>query len=167
MGGVNAVDVAIAGLCLVFAVSGLFQGLVRQLFSIVGIVAGHLLGIRYYAFAQKTLKLSFQYSEAAGYLVVFLVAWLAVRLVGGLVEGKVRGSKLSGTDRAAGVAAGMLKGALLSVLLVFLLVVLLPRDSRVLRESKAAPHAITAGRWLAGVFPGQIADPFREKASAR
>jgi uncharacterized membrane protein required for colicin V production len=70
-------------------------------------------------------------------------------------------------DRGAGLAVGLAKGALLSVLLVFLLVVLLPRDSRLLRESKAAPTAIAAGRWLAGVFPQKIADPFREKAPSR
>jgi len=163
----NLVDVAVAILFLGFAVSGLLHGLVRQIFSIGGIAAGHLLGIRYYPFAQKMLKLSFPYSEAVGYLAIFLATWLAIRLIGVLVEGKVRGSKLSGTDRAAGMVAGLAKAALVSVLLVFLLVVLLPKDSRVLRESKAAPHAITAGRWMSGVFPAKIADPFREKASSR
>jgi membrane protein required for colicin V production len=163
----NPVDVAVSVLCLAFAVSGLLHGLVRQLFSIGGVVAGHLLGIRYYAFAQKSLRLSFQYSEAVGYIVVFLAVWVAVRILGALVEGKVRGSKLSGMDRVAGLAAGLLKGGLVSVLLVFLLVVLLPKDARALRESKAAPYAIAGGRWLAGVFPAQIAEPFREKAPAR
>jgi len=167
MGAMNPVDVALAALCVWFAVAGALHGLVRQLFSIGGILAGHLLGIRYYPAAQKALELSFPHSEVVGYAVIFLVVCLAVRLIGGLVEGKVRGSKLSGMDRAAGMAAGLLKGALLSVLAVFLLVVLLPRDSRVLRGSKAAPTAIAAGRWLAGVFPEKIAEPFLEKAPSR
>jgi membrane protein required for colicin V production len=163
----NPVDVGLAALCVWFAVAGVLHGLVRQLFSIGGILAGHLLGIRYYPAAQKALELSFPHSEVVGYAVIFLVVCLAVRLIGVLVEGKVRGSKLSGMDRAAGMAAGLLKGALLSVLAVFLLVVLLPRDSRVLRGSKAAPTAIAVGRWLAGVFPDKIAEPFREKAPSR
>jgi membrane protein required for colicin V production len=163
----NPVDVAVAVIALWFGLSGLLHGMVRQLFSLGGIVAGHLLGIRYYPLAQKYLKLSFQYSEAAGYLAVFLVVWVAVRLIGALVEGKVRGSKLSGMDRMAGLLVGLAKAALVSVLLVFLLVVLLPRDSRVLRESRAAPHAIAAGRWISGAFPGKIADPFLEKAPSR
>jgi membrane protein required for colicin V production len=163
----NPVDVAVAALCLWFAVAGIVHGLVRQLFSIGGIVAGHLLGIRFYPLAQKHLGLSFPYSEAAGYAVIFLAVLIAVRLIGGLVEGRVRGSKLSGVDRLAGMAVGLLKGALLSVLAVFLLVVALPKDARILRESKAAPTAIAAGRWMAGVFPQKIAEPFREKASSR
>jgi membrane protein required for colicin V production len=167
MGEMNPVDVALAAICLWFAVAGILHGLVRQLFSIGGILAGHLLGIRYYPLAQKKLDLSFPHSEVAAYAAVFLAVCIAVRLIGALVEGRVRGSKLSGVDRLAGMAAGLLKGALLSVLVVFLLVVLLPRDARVLRGSKAVPTAIAAGRWMAGVFPEKIAQPFREKAPSR
>jgi hypothetical protein len=36
----------------------------------------------------------------------------------------------------------------------------------VLRESKAAPLAISAGRWLQSAFPDRIAESFREKVRA-
>jgi membrane protein required for colicin V production len=162
----NLLDLILAVLFAWFAISGIVRGLVRQLFSIGGLVAGHLLGIRYYAFAHEKLGLSFQYSEVVGYAVVFLAAYLAVRLAGGLIEDRVRKSKLSGTDRLAGMAAGLVKGALFSILIVFLLVILLPRDARLLRESKAAPTAISAGKWIANAFPHRFADTFREKISA-
>ena len=162
----NVVDIVLATLCVLFVVSGIARGLVRQLFSIGGLVAGHLAGIRYDQPAAALLKLSFEYSDVIGYIAVFLVVYLVVRLVGVLVEGRIRASKLSMADRMAGMAAGMAKGALVSVLLVFLLVILLPRDSRALRKSKAVPYAIAAGRWLAEVFPDRIAEPFREKARA-
>jgi membrane protein required for colicin V production len=162
----NLLDLILAVLFAWFAISGIARGLVRQLFSIGGLVAGHLLGIRYYAFAHEKLGLSFQYSEVVGYAVVFLAAYLAVRLTGGLIEDRVRKSKLSGTDRLAGMAAGLVKGALFSILIVFLLVILLPRDARILRESKAAPTAISAGKWIANAFPHRFADPFREKMPA-
>ena len=160
----NLLDLLLAVLIVWFAVSGIVRGLVRQLFSLGGLVAGHLAGIRYYAIAQANLGLSFQYAEVVGYAVVFLAAYLVVRLIGGLIEGRVRTSKLSGSDRLAGMAAGLLKGALLSILIVFLLVILLPRDARLLRESKAAPPAIAAGNRLAAAFPERFAESFREKA---
>jgi membrane protein required for colicin V production len=159
----NLLDLILAILIAWFAVSGIARGLVRQLFSLGGLVAGHLLGIRYYAFAQGKLGLSFQYAEVAGYAVVFLAAYIAVRLIGGLIEDRVRKSKLSGSDRLAGMAAGLVKGALLSILIVFLLVILLPRDARLLRESKAAPAAVAAGKRLAAAFPERFAESFREK----
>ena len=159
----NLLDILLAVLIAWFAVSGIVRGLVRQLFSLGGMVAGHLAGIRYYAFAQGALGLSFQYAEAIGYAVVFLAVYLLVRLIGGLIEGQVRKSKLSGSDRLAGMAAGFVKGALLSILIVFLLVIVLPRDARLLRESKAAPTAVAAGKRLAALFPERLAVSFREK----
>lgn len=162
----NLLDLILAVLIVWFAVSGIARGLVRQLFSLGGLVAGHLSGSRYYAFAQAKLGLSFQYAEVVGYVIVFLAAYLAVRLIGGLIEGRVRKSKLSGSDRLAGMAVGLVKGALLSILIVFLLVILLPRDARLLRESKAAPMAVAAGNRLASAFPDRFAEVFREKLQA-
>jgi len=159
----NLLDLILAVLIVGFAVSGIVRGLVRQLFSLGGLVAGHLSGIRYYAFVQGKLGLSFQYAEVVGYAIVFLAAYLGIRLVGGLIEDRVRKSKLSGSDRLAGMVAGLVKGALFSILIVFLLVILLPRDARLLRESKAAPTAIAAGKRLAAVFPDRFAESFREK----
>ena len=159
----NLLDLLLAVLVAWFAVSGIIQGLVRQIFSLGGLIAGHLAGIRYYAYAQGKLGLSFQYAEVAGYAVVFMGVYLSVRLIGGLIEGQVRESKLSGTDRLAGMAAGLVKGSLLSVLVVFLLVILLPRDTRLVRESKAAPTVIAAGKWFAAAFPERFAESFREK----
>lgn len=159
----NLLDLILAVLIAWFAVSGIARGLVRQLFSIGGLVAGHLSGVRYYPFAKVKLGLSFQFAEVVAYVVVFLAVYLAVRLIGGMVEGRVRNSKLSGSDRAAGMAAGLVKGALVSILIVFLLVILLPADARLLRESKAAPAAIAAGKRLAAVFPDRFAESFRQK----
>ena len=81
----NLLDLLLAVLVAWFAVSGIVQGLVRQLFSIGGLVAGHLAGIRYYAFAQGKLGLSFQYAEVVGYAVVFMAVYLSVNLVTALL----------------------------------------------------------------------------------
>ena len=159
----NLLDLILAVLFVWFAISGIARGLVLQLFSLGALVAGHLAGVRWYGFAQAKLGLTFQHAEVVGYAVVFLAAYLAVRLIGGLIEGRVRKSKLSGVDRLAGMAAGLLKGALFSILIVFLLVILLPRDSRLLGESKAAPTAMAAGKRLAAAFPDRFAESFREK----
>ncbi|GAB4227875.1 MAG: hypothetical protein OHK0028_00940 [Deltaproteobacteria bacterium] len=159
----NPLDLVLAAMLAAFAVSGIVRGLVRQIFSLGGIVAGHLLGIRYAPFARAKLGLDFRYSEVAAYAIVFLAVYLAVRLAGGWIEGRVRKSKLSGTDRFGGMVAGLVKGALLSILLVFLLVIFLPADARLLRESKAAPVAVAAGKRLAAAFPERFAEAFRGK----
>jgi membrane protein required for colicin V production len=160
---VNLLDVAIIALCLGFALYGIVQGVVRQLFSWGGLILGHIAGVKYYEIAQRRLHLDFPHGEIVSYLLTFLGVYLAFRLVGLLIERWVRGSELSGTDRAAGMLAGFVKGALLSILLVFVLVILLPRDTGLLRESALAPRAMVAATWVAKIFPEKIRDAFREK----
>lgn len=162
----NLLDIVIAALCLALLLLGVVHGFVRQAVSWAGLILGHISGVKYHAAAVRLLALDFRYAGEVGYLCVFAAVYLAVRLIGILVERWVRASKLSGTDRLAGGAAGFLKGALLSILLVFFLVIFLPRDARLLRESKLAPRAVVAARWLGRVFPERIGDAFREKLAA-
>jgi len=160
---VNFLDVIIVVLCLGFAVFGIFQGMVRQLFSWGGLLLGHIAGVKYYATAQIQLHLDFPHGDVAGYLLTFLGVYLIVRLVGLILERWVRNSELSGTDRAAGMLAGFVKGALLSVLLVFILVIILPKGTALVRESRLAPSAIAAAIWVQKVFPEAIRRAYREK----
>ena len=162
----NPIDIAIGALCLGLALLGIVRGFVRQLASWAGLILGHLAGIRYYGEARDLLKLDFRHGEVAAYLLTFLAVYLAARLAGLLVERRVRGSALSWADRLAGGAAGFVKGALLSVLLVFLLVIVLPRDARVIRESKLAPRAIEAAKRAQRIFPERFARSFDEKIRA-
>ena len=159
----NFLDVIIVVLCLGFAVFGIFQGVVRQLFSWGGLLLGHIAGVKFYATAQTQLRLDFPHGDVAGYLLTFLGVYLIVRLVGLVIERWVRGSELSGTDRAAGMLAGFVKGALLSVLLVFVLVIILPKGTAFVRESNLAPRAMDAAKWVQKVFPETLRRAYLEK----
>jgi membrane protein required for colicin V production len=160
---VNLLDIAIAGFCVGFGLSGLLKGLVRQAAGWAGLILGHLAGVNFHGPVQRLFQLDFPKAEAVAYLIAFLAVYVLVRLVGGLLEGRIRGSKLSGADRLAGGAAGFLKGLLLSILLVFLLVVFLPRDARFLHTSKLAPKVIVAAKWMSPVFPAKVREAFDEK----
>ena len=162
----NVIDISVVGLFVFFGILGIVRGMVRQLFSLGGLVAGHLLGIQYCAFVAFLLKLQFKYSELVGYLIILLVTYIIVFLLGCFIKDKVHGVKLSFLDRVLGLLAGLLKGGLLAVLLVFVLTIVLPKDAKVLRESITAPHAIVAGKWLAKGFPAHISDYLHEKVRA-
>lgn len=159
----NLLDIAIIALCIGFALYGIIQGVVRQLFSWTGLLLGHVAGAKYYETAQQRLYLDFPHGDIVAYLLTFLGIYIAFRLVGLLIERWIRGSELSGTDRAAGMVAGFVKGTVLSVLLVFVLVILLPADTKLLREAKLAPRAMMAATWMQRIFPEKIRDAFQEK----
>ena len=159
----NIIDISVIGLLVLFGIFGAVKGLVRQLFFLGGLVAGHIVGIHYYAFVVSIFKLSFKYAELVGYLIILLTAYVIAVILGSFIKGKIRGMKLSFMDRTFGLFAGLLKGGLLAVLLVFVLVITMPKDAKALRESITAPLAIAAGKWMAKGFPSHIADSFREK----
>lgn len=163
----NILDLVIAALCIGFAVYGIFQGIVRQAFSLGGLILGHLAGVHYGAAAQNRLSLDFSHSEVVAYVLVFVITYVLVRLGGFLVERLVRASALSGSDRFAGMVMGFAKGVLLSVLLVFLLVILLPPDAPLVARSKLAPTAVTGARVVEKVFPRRWREAFDAKAFGR
>lgn len=162
----NPLDIGIVALCAVLALFGLLRGFVRQAASIVGLILGHILAVRYNAWALKILRFDFPHAGIAAYLIALLAVYIAVRLLGLLVERWVRASRLSGTHRFLGALAGTVKGALFSILLVFVLVILLPRDAALLKSSKLAPRALVAAGWIEKTFPEKIRESFREKFRA-
>jgi membrane protein required for colicin V production len=158
----NWIDVSVALICLVFVCLGLVRGFVRQAVSLAGIVAGHLLGVRYYPWAQGLMKLdSPQAGAVAAYAAVFLAAYVAVRLLGALLDRWVSRSKLSVVNRLAGGGVGFAKGALLSILLVFLVSVFKPSDYGPMRDSKVASRALSVAGRISACFPEAIRDSFR------
>ncbi len=162
----NTLDVVIGVLCLGSAILGVVMGPLRQISKLAGLVLGLLLAKKYGGWAQETMRLRFAHGDVVAYLILLVAVYVAVRLVGWAVEHSLRGEKLSGSERLTGALAGLVHGAALSVVVVFLLVAVSPRDASLFRESKAAPTAIRAAGWAQAVFPKEVREPFREKASA-
>ncbi|MCL1926523.1 MAG: CvpA family protein [Syntrophorhabdaceae bacterium] len=162
----NIVDILLIVLVLFFGIFGAVRGLVRQLFAIGGLLAGHLVGIRCCSLFASVFRMHFKYAELAWYVFILLMIYIFVFILGCVVRDKVDGMKLSFMDHALGLLAGFLKGGLLVVLLVFLLVIIMPKDNKVLRESMIVPQAVAAGKLIAKGFPAHISDSFQEKVRA-
>ena len=162
----SVIDISVVCLLLFFGIFGVFRGLVRQIFFLGGLIAGHLVNINYGSFIVLTLNLQFQYAELVSYFVILLAVFTVVYIAGCFLAGKIRGTKLAFIDRLLGLFAGLVKGGLLAVLLVFVLVVFMPKGAKSLRESITAPYAIAAGKWITNSLPPQISDSFFEKVRA-
>jgi hypothetical protein len=94
-------------------------------------------------------------------VVVFLVAFVLIRLIGHAAGGG--GQKpVDPGDRAFGGLLGIARGLFLVALLGSILVVVLPRDGRVLRESRAIPLLAPLGGVIAQVAPSWLRDQIVE-----
>ncbi len=162
----NTLDIVIGVVCLGSMILGIVLGPLRQISKFGGLVLGLVLAKKYGGWAQDALRLRFTHGDAVAYAIVLVAVYVAARLVGYIIEHSLKGETLSGSERLTGGLAGLALGAALSVVIVFVLVAVSPRDASIFRESKAGGTAIRAAGWAQAVFPQELRDAFREKASA-
>ena len=152
---VLVVDFGLVLLALLSFLSGWRNGFVETLFSIGAWVGGIL--IAFHATESLLLLLpewadSIPGAEIILGVLVFLVAFVVIRLIGH-AAGSGAQRAIDPGDRAFGGLLGLARGLLLAGVLASLLVALLPRDGRVLRESRAIPLLAPLGGVIAQVAP--------------
>ena len=138
----NAIDIAILVLLVAFAVKGLFRGLLRELCSLVGLVAGGFLALRYHAPLAEELVQAFGLPEKVGVAIAFLTLFLVTvaffAVLGYVLSRFVNLIFLGGLNRVAGGFFGLFQGVLLLTLVLFgLSIDVLPEVVRPVFENSA------------------------------
>jgi membrane protein required for colicin V production len=130
----------IIGFCLI---RGIFRGLVKELSSIVGVMAGFYAAYTYYPLLANLLVkfLAFTaYSEIISFLVIFCVIFLLISIFGVIIKYLLSISYLGWTDRVCGAIFGLTKGLLISFIFFIAFTTFLPKDSTIMKKSLLAPH---------------------------
>lgn len=113
----NTIDLIVYVVALLAVWNGWRQGVVVQLFSLAGIVAGIYLASRYGTAAAELLRLDPEIAAPAGFVVVLLVTILLVAVAARLVRKLFHFAGFGVADIVLGVVVSLLKYALvLSVL---------------------------------------------------
>jgi membrane protein required for colicin V production len=110
----------VLGLCLVVSV---FRGLVREIFSLLALVGGFLLALKY----QDDLGQHFSgfisdptLAKLTGFGLVFIVSLVAITLLGKLIRSLLHSAPgFSALDRTLGGALGLVKGLILLLILIY------------------------------------------------
>ena len=134
-------DLSCAGLIAVFALWGLFRGLLRQIFGLLGLVGGIVLARMFAqpfgdAFA-KDLGLPVGVAVAALSIAIFFLVEILAKVVGGLLHGML-GTFTGGVDKVGGLLAGGAKGLLVAWAVASLVVLLRPQLKSVERDTPVA-----------------------------
>ena len=113
----TTLDVIIGILLAGGIVAGLRSGMIRQVLSIVGVVAAFLLGTQLMhtagAMAETSLGISEDIAPLVGFVLVFMAVQLAVFVLGRLMEAVVGALKLGPINRLLGGGVGAFKAALI------------------------------------------------------
>ncbi len=111
----NIFDIAVLILIGISAITGFFKGLITMLTSLLAILLGAWLSIKFSyitgGLLQSHFDLNGQYVAALSFVITFLIVVFGVHLLGKAISGLVNAISLGVVDKILGVAFGMLKSA--------------------------------------------------------
>ncbi len=154
----NVVDIAILLLVIFSAVQGFRSGLIRSVFSLLGLIAGiAVANWHYMRFVNDLMPWlhSKALAEAVSFCLVALSVMLVAGLLGLLLKGVIHGIGLGWLDKLAGLAFGLLRGALLVTLCIVSLAAFFP-DTRWLGDAQLAKYFLGTAHLTTRISPEEL-----------
>ncbi len=160
MHGINLVDILIWAVLLVFVIKGFLKGLVREVCSLFGLVAGGWAAFKYYPFLADAIRsfisIPHHLALSLAFILIFLVMGLLFFLLGHLLTVVFKIMLLGGINRVGGALFGLLEGAfILCMVLYFGTARHVPEKVKApLLRSKTAQVFISSGREIIAGWDG-------------
>uniref|UniRef100_A0A7C3V072 CvpA family protein n=1 Tax=Desulfobacca acetoxidans TaxID=60893 RepID=A0A7C3V072_9BACT len=161
----NLLDIGIIALLMLVTLRGYFRGLFQELAVLVGLVGGLLIATRtYLAAAALILPLvnNLYWAQGLAFALVLIGVYWSVRVLAYVLQRLLYHLYLDVLDRLLGGFFAFLKGSLILGLALLLLGVFLPKDSRLLKESHAAPALIRVAKHTLELLPADFKQRAKE-----
>lgn len=163
-------DLFCAGLIVLLALFGLFRGLLRQIFGVLGFVGGVVLARMFAqpfgdAFA-KDLGLPVAVAVAALSIAIFLLVEIVATVLGNFLHGHL-GTFTSGVDKLGGLLVGGAKGLLVAWAIASLVALLRPHLETVERTTPVAQLDFAHSQAVAAAASVNLITELRQPAEAR
>ena len=139
----NPFDMIIVAVVSVCLIRGIFIGLIREVFSIIGVFTGFYAAYTYYPQTVNLLKgwwTDVAYLNIASFLIIFCGVFIVVSVLGIVIKYLMNLAFLGWFDRIAGAAFGLFKGILIVSILLLILTAFLPKGAKVVRNSVLSRH---------------------------
>lgn len=139
----NVFDVVIVVIVSFCLIRGLFRGLIREISSIVGVLAGFYGAYTYYPMVEPNFA---RWVETPGYrniisfFLLFCAILISVNLIARLIRYLLNIVFLGWVDRLCGMVFGAAKGLLIVSVLFIALTTMLPKGATIVTESRLSPH---------------------------
>jgi len=162
----NSFDVAVAvilGFCLI---RGIFRGLVKEVASIIGVLAGFYAAYTYYPEMASLLSRwisSTIYLNITSFMALFCLILIIISILGVVLKYLMSIAHLGWVDRVSGAGFGVLKGILIVSVLLVTLTAFLPKGSPLVRDSLLAPHINMLSENMAKIVSDDMQKAFDDK----
>ena len=162
----NSFDVLVAvilGFCLI---RGIFRGLVKEMASTIGVLAGFYAAYTYYPEMAGLLSRwisSTVYLNITSFTVIFCIILLIISALGVVLKYLMSIAHLGWVDRVSGASFGFMKGFLITSVMLVTLTAFLPKGSHLMRDSLLAPHINMLSENMAKIVSDDMQQAFDEK----
>lgn len=163
MNGFDIFIVIVISFCLL---RGYFRGFIREISSIVGVIAGFYgAHIYYHALArQLAVWVNFgAYLHIFSFCLLFCGIFSLTSLLAHLIRKFMKIAFLGWVDRLCGILFGALKGFLVITVVFIVLTALLPGGTRVMERSKLAPYVAHFSEVAAQLASNELKGDFKDR----
>jgi len=162
----NLFDVAIISILSFCLIRGVFTGLIRELFSVTGVLVGFVAASTRYSQVSKSLSywMPEPYKTSLlSFLSIFFGVTIAITVLGRIVKPLFRIVLTSGVDRTFGAGVAIIKGVLIVSVLLLTLTAFLPKDVPIIKNSFLSPYFTVASEKMARIVSKEMRHDFLEK----
>lgn len=160
----NLFDLFVFGAAAFLLLLGLWKGLVRQLFTLAGVLGGSALALGGYRTAAHWVPFVGRGPrEIVGFLALLLGCVVLSWVLGHLLSRFLESLTLGWANRVAGGGLGLVKAAVLATAAALFLVHVLPNGSPLLRDSVALPYVLAVAEQGIRLAPDDVKQEMGEK----
>ena len=155
--------IVIVAFCVI---RGMVRGLIKEISSIIGVLAGFYAAYTYYTFPAGLLSSWFSdpaHVNIISFLLIFCIVFLVISMLGVVIKYVLNIAFLGWFDRVCGIGFGLLKGILLVSVLLIIFTAFLPKGAPLVKESVLAPHMTVVSEKMARVVSRDMKQQFAEK----
>jgi membrane protein required for colicin V production len=157
-------DIIVLTVIGILTIIGLWKGVVKQVFGLLGVVAGYLLAIKFYQTCSKFLTSIYPgTAKVISFMAIFLACILVAHLIGWGVGRLFHISKLGFLNRIGGGLLGFLKGCIVVSVMVMVITAYLPGDTILFNKSSTIKYIRPVTAALKKVTHGDFKAKYNEK----
>lgn len=165
----NLFDLAIISTLCFFLIRGVFTGLIRELFSVTGVLAGFLAASTRYIEVSESLSCwmpdGFKVNLLS-FLSIFFGFIITISVLGGIVKPLLKIDLLSSVDRTFGAGVAIIKGVLIVSVLLLTLTAFLPKDVSIIKNSLLSSHFTLVSEKMARIVSKDMRHEYLAKIEA-
>jgi len=139
MNPLDMLIIVILGYCLI---RGIFRGLVKEISSIIGVLAGFYAAYTYYALLAKPLSRwisTIPYANILSFMIIFCFIFISISILGIIIKYLLNIAFFGWVDRICGAGFGIIKGILIVSVVLISLTAFLPTGAPIVKNSLLSP----------------------------